>query len=105
MVQKMFPSELMREHLGHQPSGLEFDRLKLGSFLVQTQTGIRFAPNFSSWRTNGGCIYPKFFCPVSVISLFLDVSPIWLLPEKTTGKDSTCDSYRGYREELALGKV
>ena len=91
--------------LGHQQSGLEFDRLKLGSFLVQTQTGIRFAPNFSSQRTNGGCIYPKFFCPVSVISFFLDVSPIWLLQEKTTGKDRTCDSYRGYREELALGKV
>ena len=45
------------------------------------------------------------FCPVWVISFFLDVSPIWLLQEKTTGKDRTGDSYRGYREELALGKV
>ena len=36
---------------------------------------------------------------------FLYVSPIWLLQEKTTGKDRTCDIYRGYREELALGEV
>ena len=42
---------------------------------------------------------------LSVISFFLDVSPIWLLQEKTTGKDRTCDIYRGYREELALGEV
>ena len=41
----------------------------------------------------------------SVISFFLDASPIWLLQEKTTGKDRTCDIYRGYREELALREV
>ena len=44
-------------------------------------------------------------CFYSVISFFLNVSPIWLLQEKTTGKDRTCDIYRGYREELALGEV
>ena len=40
-----------------------------------------------------------------VISFFHYVSQIWLPQEKTTGTDRTCDIYRGYREELALGEV
>ena len=52
--------------------------------------------------------YPVRIPPWSTLyfcNFFLYVSPIWLLQEQTTGKDRTCDIYRGCREELALGEV
>ena len=49
----------------------------------------------NEWRLH----LSKLFLSIeSVISFFLDVSPIWLLREKTTRKDRTCDSFRGNGE-------
>ena len=84
-----------------------------GSYTCSCSTGYR-GNGVQNRRTVGtvtgtGCTGKQYDCchvlRASLISLFLDVSPIWLLQEKTTGKDRTCDIYRGYREVLALGKV